>query len=317
MSGERKPIVNKFQDMLCFVTVAELGSFTAASRRLLVSSAAVTKYVQRLEDHLGVQLLVRSTRQMHLSEAGEAYFERCKLILAEVEAAEDLIMENAAGASGTIHVAMPPAFARRTFLPALPEFQRRYPNVSVDLALKGKTSNPIENGYDLVVHSGRLPDSRLMNRILVRGPQKTVASPAYLREHGTPRSPDDLGAHNCIIGAFGPHWSFRDVRGDESVVRVSGNLTTDSGDILRTAALEGIGISQATWWLFDDDIRSGALVPVLPDFETEAEPISIVFPAQKTTPAKVRALADFLIDLTKAKLRSTDETHDDLDRRFH
>ncbi|WP_325063350.1 LysR family transcriptional regulator [Halovulum marinum] len=291
--------MNKFQAMQCFVTVADLGSFTAAGRKLMLSTSAVTKHINRLEEHLGVQLLVRSTRQMHLSEAGADYFERCKLILEEVDEAEDAILDACSSASGTVRVAMPPAFARRTLIPALPRFFAEHPAVSVDLKLKGQTTNPIENGYDLVVHSGRLPDSRLINRILVRGRQKTVASPEYLRRFGVPKVPADLETHNCIIGAFGPSWSFTDPAGGETLIRVNGNFTTDSGDILRESAIAGLGVSQATWWLFRDALETGALEPVLTEFEVEAEPISIVFPAQKNTPAKVRVFADFLVKLTR------------------
>lgn len=291
--------MNKFQDMQCFVTVSEFGSFTAASRKLNLSTSAVTKFINRLEENLGVQLLVRSTRRMHLTHHGAIFCERCKAILQDVADAEDALVDASSSTSGVVRVAMPPAFARKTLIPALTRFYELYPDVVLDLHLKGQTSNPIEGGYDLVVHSGRLPDSRLINRILVRGTQRTVASPAYIERFGRPTQPSDLLNHRCITGAFGPSWSFRDPVDGDQVVRVDGPMITDSGDILLEAALEGLGITQATWWLFRQALDTGDLVPLLSEYEAEADPISIVFPAHRITPSKVRVVVDYLVELTR------------------
>lgn len=292
--------MNKFQDILSFVKIAELGGFTAAAKVLGSSTSSVTKSVNRLEGELGVQLLHRTTRRMHLTEYGVDYYERCKQILADLEDAESSIRNANVSASGLVRMALPPSFGRMTVIPALPHFYERNPDVVLDLCLKSQTANPIEGGFDLVVHSGRLADSLLVNRILVRGAQKTVASEDYLDSHGVPQSPSDLVQHNCIVGAFGPGWHFRDRDGNDETVRVSGKLITDSGDILRESAVQGLGIAQATWWLFREDLQRGRLVPILQDFEIEADPISIVFPATRRTPAKVRAVVDFLLKITRS-----------------
>jgi len=292
--------VNKFQDILAFARVAELGSFTAAARALSLTTSAVTKSVTRLEEGLGLQLLHRTTRRMHLTETGAEFYERCRDILQDLETAENAAREKNLQPRGSVRVALPPSFGRRTVIPALESFYERYPEVTLDLCLKHQTANPIDGGYDLVVHSGRLADSRLINRILVRGSQKTVASPRYIERHGMPQSPTDLQEHNCIVGGFGANWHFRGPDGQDQVIRVAGKLVTDSGDILREAAVAGLGISQATWWIFRDDINSGALIPMLEDFEIEADPISIVFPAHRRTPAKVRAVVDFLLQITRS-----------------
>jgi DNA-binding transcriptional LysR family regulator len=291
--------VNKFQDILSFVRVAELGGFTAAAKALASSTSAVTKSVTRLEEGLGVQLLHRTTRRMHLTEYGTEYYERCRQILIDLDEAEGSIKEANIAPTGPVRIALPPSFARMTVIPALPEFYERYPNVVLDLCLKSQTANPIEGGFDLVVHSGRLADSRLINRILVRGAQKTVAAPSYIERHGMPETPMDLVKHNCITGAFGSNWHFRGKNGSDEVIRVSGGLITDSGDILREAAINGLGISQATWWLFRKEMQRGLLVPLLQDYEIEADPIAIVFPASRRTPAKVRAVVDFLLKITR------------------
>ena len=291
--------VTKFHDMLAFRSVAELSSFTGAAKAIGVTTSAVTKSVARLEEHLGVQLLHRSTRAVHLTESGAAYLERCAQILAELEEAEALLRDSNLAPSGTVRICIPPSFGRTTVVPALGRFFERYPEVKIELNSKGQTSSPIEGGYDLTVHSGRLADSRLINRLLVRGPQRTVASPSYLARRGTPQRPADLLDHDCIIGGFGPIWAFGASRGESETVRVSGSLTTDSGDVIREAALAGLGIAQATWWLFKDDIASGRLVPILQPFESESDPISIVLPAHRRTPAKVRVVIDFLIEICR------------------
>lgn len=291
--------MNKFQDILAFTRVAELGSFSAAARALSVSVSAVTKSITRIEHDLGVQLLHRTTRRMHLTEYGTEFHERCTRLLADLDEAETSIRGANIAPSGPVRLSLPPSFARVTVVPALPEFYRRYPNVHLDLCLKDQTSNPVGGGYDLAVHSGRLADSRLINRILVRGPQKTVASPAYLERFGRPKKPSDLRDHDCIIGGFGSVWSFRTPTGRDESVRVSGRLATDSGDILREAAVRGVGIAQATWWLFREDFRAGSLVSVLEDYEVQADPISLVFPANKRVPGKVRVVVDFLLEITR------------------
>jgi DNA-binding transcriptional LysR family regulator len=286
--------------MLAFTKVAELGSFTTAARALGISASAVTKSITRLEADLGVQLFHRTTRAVHLTEYGATYCDRCTRVLADLSDAEAEIREANQAPSGLVRISLPPSFGRMTLVPALTEFYRQYPNVHLDLSLKAQTSNPIEGGYDLAVHAGRLADSGLINRLLVRGPQKTVASPAYLALHGVPKVPSDLIAHNCVVGGFGPIWHFGPSETPQSI-RVGGTLTTDSGDVLREAALAGIGISQATWWLYKDDIATGALVPILEDFEVEADPISILFPTNRRVPAKVRAVVDFLLELVRVK----------------
>jgi DNA-binding transcriptional LysR family regulator len=291
--------LNKFSDILAFTRVAELGSFTAAAKTLAISTSAITKSVSRVEEDLGVQLFHRSTRRLHLTEFGKDFYDRSSQILHDLEDAETTIRQANTAPSGLVRIALPPSFGRQTLVPALPEFYARFPDVQLELCLKHQTSNPIEGGYDLIIHSGKLADSGLINRILVRGMQKTVASPAYIAKHGRPSHPSDLVRHNCIIGAFGPTWHFQTAESSDITVRVGGSLTTDSGDILRESAVMGLGISQATWWLFRDELKSGALIPLLEDYEVEADPISIVFPAHRRTPAKVRAVVDFLLQVTR------------------
>ena len=291
--------MNRFQDILAFVRVVELGNFTAAARSLDVSVSSITKSVSRLEEDLGTSLLVRSTRNVRVTAQGQSYFERCQAILHDLASAEDAIRDEASAPRGSVRLWVPPSFGRQTVIPALPAFFERYPALHLDLHFGHRSLNLIEGGYDLAVHSGTLHDSPLAGRLLIRGHQKTVASPAYLARHGTPRTPEDLASHRCIVGRFGNDWTFRDRSGATTTVHVRGPLSTDSGDALREAAVAGIGLSQATWWLFRHDLDGGALVPVLEAYETQADPISIVFPPGRSLPARVRAVIDFLVEITR------------------
>jgi len=269
-----------------------------------MSVSSVTKSIVRLETELGAKLLLRTTRRISLTEHGQRFFESCRRVLADLSEAEAEIRDANVKPSGVVKIALPPSFGRLTVVPALPRFFDRYPDIKLAIHFGRQTLDFIDAGYDLVVHSGTLNDSGLISRLLVKDAQKTVASPEYLRRHGTPRTPEDLRSHNCIIGRFGPDWPFADADGRQLTIRVEGNLSTDSGDVLREAAARGLGISQATRWLFRQDLEDGTVVPILEEFEVEADPISVVYPADRHLPAKIRAVIDFLVDLGMDNLDS-------------
>ncbi|RIY00258.1 LysR family transcriptional regulator [Aureimonas flava] len=291
---------DRLHDIEAFVRVAELESFTAAAEVLGVSVSSATKAIRRIETGLGVELFHRSTRHLHLTDAGARYYADGVKLLADFENAQLAVRDANSRPAGTVRLALPPAFGRRSLLPLVSQFFERYPEIKLDVRFKDQTANPIDGGFDLAIHSGRLADSRLVHRTLIRGPQKTVASPAYLERHGVPRTPAELCEHNCIVGRFGSTWRFRDGKGDELAVRVSGNLQTDSGDVLRQAALVGLGVSQATWWLFNADLQAGRLVAFLNEFEIEADPIYLIFPASRNIAARVRVVADFFLEVVRA-----------------
>lgn len=152
---------------------------------------------------------------------------------------------------------------------------------------------------------GELDDSRLITRLLTKGPHITVASPDYLRQHGSPKTPADLEQHNCVIGRYGPEWMFRNKNGRPLTVRVRGNLHIFNGDAYREAAASGLGLAQNTWWLFRWDIESGRVIPVLQDYATDGAPVSVVYPANRHVAAKVRAFIDFLVDISKNDVPKT------------
>lgn len=291
--------MNKFMAISVFVRVAEHGGFTAAAETLDLSVSAVTKTISRLEDELGVQLFNRTTRRINITDYGQKFYERCIRILAELEDAEAALQTGIAAPKGRIRVVLPFSFGRVTVIPQLPRFLEAHPEIEVDVHFSDAAVDMIAEGFDIAVRTGEISDSRLNTRVLTRGSQVTVASPAYLERHGWPKTPDDLSHHNCIVGRFGPEWSFLHPDKRRFVVRVSGNCTINSGDALREAAVSGLGIVQGTWWLMRKDLEQGSVVSLLDDWADQGMSVSILYSANRHVPQKVRAFLDFLIEITK------------------
>ena len=283
-----------------FTKVAEHGGFTGAARRLGLSVSAVTKTVARLEDELGVQLFNRTTRKLHTTDYGQEFYERSIRILAELEDAEATLRSGSGVPRGRVRAVVPFSFGRVTLVPELPGFLRRYPEITVELDFSDRPVDLVAEGFDVAVRTGTVTDSQLVTRLLTRGPQVTFAAPSYLREQGTPDTPEQLRAHNCLVGRFGPEWTFKGEAGRPQTIRVRGNIVVNNGDALREAAVAGLGIAQGTWWLARKDLEAGAVVPILEDYALEGMPVCVLYPAQRHFPAKVRAFIDFLVSITRA-----------------
>jgi len=291
--------MNKFMAIQIFTRVAEEGGFTAAATKLGVSVSAVTKAISRLEDELGAQLFTRTTRQINITDYGQDFYERCVAILADLEDAETELRKGTAATRGRVRVVLPFSFGRVTVMPALPQFLHKHPGIQLEIDFSDEGVDMVARGYDVAVRTGEINDSRLNTRVLTRSAQVTVASPDYIARRGRPETPQELAHHDCIVGRFGPEWTFRDARGARHAVRVSGNCVINSGDALREAAVAGVGLAQGTWWLFRKDLERGTLVPVLEDHADEAMPVSILYTANRHVPRKVRAFLDFLIEITR------------------
>jgi DNA-binding transcriptional LysR family regulator len=295
--------MNKFLALTVFTRVAESGGFTAAARKLGMSVSAVTKTIARLEDVLGTQLFNRTTRQLSTTDYGQEFYERAVVILADVADAELALQRGNVTPRGRVRAVVPLSFGRVTLVPELPAFLKKYPEITLDLSFSdsNKPIDLIAEGYDVAVRTGNISDSRLITRQLISSPQVTVASPAYLKARGVPQTPQDLQRHSCIVGSrSGPEWRFVDRSGHEIIVHVKGNAIINSGDALREAAVAGLGIIQGTWWLVRKDLERGAVQSVLTDYTVEGAPISVLYPANRHLPAKVRAFLDFLVTITKA-----------------
>ena len=239
--------MDRFTSMEVFARVAEVNSFTEAARRFGQSKSSVSKHITALENHLGVRLLNRTTRRLSLTEAGVAYYDWCRQIAADMEAAEESVTRLHTDPRGILKVNAPTSFGRLHLAPAMPGFLERYPQVTVELSMDDRVVDLIEEGFDVAVRITRLTDSSLIARRIASSRRVICASPGYLEKHGVPRTPAELADHNCLIysnSPMGDRWRFSGPNGDHTV-RVSGNFWANSGDALQTAALAGLGTPQA------------------------------------------------------------------------
>lgn len=290
--------MDKFVEMQTFAAVADAGSFIKAADSLAMSKAAVSRYVGDLEARLGVRLLHRTTRKLSLTEEGEVFHVRCKELLAEIAEAEAEITSRSEEATGHLKVNVPVTFGVLHLAPLWPEFMALNPKVTLDVTLTDRLVDLIDEGSDLAVRIGNLRGSSLVSRTLTSTRMLMCASPAYLREHGTPDHPSDLANHTVIaysLLAMGDTWVFDGPDGPVSV-KVLPTMHTNSGDTCRIAALQHRGIILQPSFLVGRDVESGALVEVLPQYRSFEFGIYAVYPTRKHVSPKVRALIDFLVE---------------------
>ena len=279
-----------------FAHVVDSGSFSAAAHRLKISKSAVSAHVQRLEERLGTRLLNRTTRRLSVTEAGAAYYRHCARILAEAEAAEQAATALQREPRGTLRIAAPDSFGWMHVAPAIPSFLKRYPELAVDIALSAKHVSLVDEGLDLAIRIGVLEHPPLIVRKLAPSRLVLCAAPAYLEAHGTPRAPDELARHNCLCTArlpWGDEWRLAGRRGEVRVA-VGGSFRSNSAEMLRAAALDGIGIAVLPTWAVGEPLRAGALRRVLAAWELPASTIYAVYPGNRLMSMKVRAFVDHL-----------------------
>gem|GEM_PF-301714 len=289
--------LRELNDIRYFVKVAELRSFTSAAMSLGVSTPSVTKGIKRLENDLRSRLFHRTTRQLSLTDSGQIYFAKMQQILAEMDAATQLVRSANSSPEGRVRIGVTPAFGRLVLLPALSEFMRRNKNISLDLYFGHQSTDLIKSNFDIAMYAYNIENSEYKRRIIARGKRKTVASPAYLERYGAPRHPADLRDHRCIINPVAPEWLFQDPDGTVTNYQFEGPLWIDSGDAVRQAAVAGLGVAQSGWWLFESEIRSGKLVTLMEEHETDAEPLCLIYPGKKHVPARVLAVIDFIMEI--------------------
>jgi DNA-binding transcriptional LysR family regulator len=286
--------MDRLVSMRVFVQVIDSGSFAAAAKSLNASPASVTHHVQALEDHLGVQLLNRTTRKLHLTEVGRNFYEHSAKILLQVEEAERCAAALQTAPRGRLRVNTTEAFAR-VLAPLIAEFCRIHAEVTFDVVTSDHMIDLIEGGFDLAIRAGQLPDSSLVSRRLGFGRLIVCAAPAYLALRGTPHIPQELAGHNCLIyPSFEHDWRFGGA-GGVSVVDVTGNLRSNSWVLLRRAALAGQGIAMLPVLLAADDVRDGALTRLLPEYDLGEIMMQAIYPASRHLSVKVRSFLDFLV----------------------
>jgi len=283
--------------MRVFTAVVDAGSFTGAADKLDLSRGMATRYVAQLEEHLGVRLLNRTTRRVSLTEAGNDYNERATQVLIMIAEAESSVAQGISVPRGILRVSSSNAFGARHLGLAITEYLQQNPGVQVDVTLNDRVVDLIEEGFDLAIRVAARIDPGLVARRLARARLLVCASPGYLEKYGLPRVPEDLVHHHCLTYAYvnSNEWRFRR-NGVERRVPVSGALRANSGDILRNAATEDLGVTLQPDFLIFEALRERKLVQILADWETDELGIFAVYPNRKFLPPKVRNFIDFLAD---------------------
>lgn len=283
-----------------FCLAADTGSFTAAATEAGVTPAAVSRSVARLEERLGVRLFVRTTRQMRLSEAGQAYYQQCRQALGQLVEAERQVAGGQVEPSGRLRISAPTPYAHHRLLPLLPRFRQRYPRVQVDVHVSNRNVDFAEEQFDLAIRGREPADSRLVARRLEDAELVVVGTPAYLAHAGTPQVPEDLHRHDCIqfeIPSSGRRasWSFRR-DGRQVELETQGEITC-LGDFLATATLvrHGGGLMQAYRFTVQDALDRGELVEVLSAYGGTSRPFMLIYPQARHMPLRVRVFIDFLV----------------------
>ncbi|HEY9102344.1 LysR family transcriptional regulator [Chitinimonas sp.] len=284
--------------MAMFVRVVESGSFTAAAAASGVSPTMVAKHVRTIEQRLDARLLHRTTRRQQLTEVGRLYYERCKLVLAEVALAEGSASELRASPRGLVRMVAPVSFGSQSLVPALADYMARFPEVSVELTLENRLPDLINDGYELGIHIGAIDAVGVVARPLRPYGRILAAAPAYLDRHGVPSHPAQLAAHQCLgLSYWSRHdrWHLLGPAGEICEVVVKGRFTSNQGSALRIAALHGAGIVLQPEVLLADDIAAGRLVRVLPDWSYKTTPTYLIYAQDSRPTAKLRSVIDFLL----------------------
>lgn len=283
-------------DVLAFVRVVETGAFARAGERMGVSKSIVSRRVARLEQQLGAKLLSRTAQGAQPTDIGNAYFARASNILAELEAAREVVAEAVTQVAGPIRLAAPLTFGTLYLAPALTDFARAHPKVELDVSLDDRTIDLIAGGFDLAVRIGKLADSALVARRIAPVRAAVLASPDYLDRRGRPQTPRDLAGHDLLLYANvgrGARWRFK-VDGKWEQVSGRVRLRADNGELLREAACAGLGVVMLPTFIASPAIASGQLEIVLRDYPLEDVGLHIVMPPGRAATARVRALVDFL-----------------------
>lgn len=285
---------DRMRAMQIFTRVVELGSFTAAAKDLELSQPAVTKSIKSLEDHLGTQLMTRSTRALALTDDGALFYEDARRILEALMEAENRVGKRASVPSGLMRIACPIAFGRLIMVDLVKSFLETHPLIKIELLMEDRMVDLVEQGVDVAIRLGELSDSSLRAQRVGTARRGVFATPTYLARSGTPQSFTDLSRHNCVVlsGLTNRNqWSFETKNGQEFVA-VSGNLVCSNSEGARAAVLKGLGIGYHPEWLFSAEIETGEIKPLLESYTPTPLPIHAVYAAGRYISAKSRAFTD-------------------------
>jgi DNA-binding transcriptional LysR family regulator len=297
--------MDKFKAITTLVSVAQRGSLIAAAKAEGVAPAIIGRRLDALEERLGVKLMVRTTRRVTLTHEGSAFLEDCQRILTDLANAEASVSAGGVKASGHLRITAPAGFGRRHVAPLVPHFREIHPEVTVSLNLSDRVVDLAAEGYDCAVRVGDLPDSSLVSIRLADNRRLCVASPSYLRRHGTPRHPSELAKFDCLTLSSDASqtrgWAFQipldpPEPGMKELIylRLGGPLDCSDGQVLREWCLAGYGIAWRSTWEVEADIATGRLIAVLEEFAAPPNGIYAIFPQRKHLALRVRLWIDFL-----------------------
>jgi DNA-binding transcriptional LysR family regulator len=287
----------KFKQLESFVSVATRGSLTAAAKAEGVAPAIMGRRLDALESRLGVKLLVRTTRRISLTHEGSAFLEDCQRLLTDVANAEASVSAGGVKASGHLRITAPAGFGRRHVAPLVTRFREQHADVTISLNLSDRVVDLAGEGFDCAIRVGDMPDSSLVSVRMADNRRLCVATPDYLRRHGTPQQPSELARFDCLTLSSDASqtrgWAFR-IDGEVQHFRPGGPLDCSDGQVLHDWCLAGYGIAWRSTWEVESEIAAGRLVAVLQDFDAPANGIFAVFPQRKHLPLRVRLWIDFL-----------------------
>lgn len=283
--------------MKVYVLTVEKGSLSGAATASGISATMAGNHLRMLEKRLGMQLLQRTTRRQHLTAFGEDYYTRCKEILRLVDETDKQAQHLQLAPAGKLRITAPVSFGTEALMPALSEYLARYPEVSVDVSLSDRVMDMLEEGFEVAIRIGDLPDSALIAKSLRPYRLMICASPDYLARNGTPGKPEDLTRHECL--SFSPaaitNWRLQD-QGEMYRIPVTGRLQVNHGQALRVAALHGLGIILQPAILLQADVKAGLLVQLFPDYELPSRTLSVVYLQDRYRTPKLRSFVDFMLE---------------------
>jgi DNA-binding transcriptional LysR family regulator len=290
-------MLDDINELRTFVSVVAARSLSAAAREMDLALSVVSKRLAALERRTGIRLIARSTRRLAPTEEGLALYERAQRILAEVDQAEAALTSGKVEPQGLLRVSAPVAFGRLHVSPVCGNLVRAHPMLSIDLVSTDRLVDLIEEGIDVVVRIGPPKDSQLVMRKLIDDYRIVVGAPEYLQRRGTPATPAELEAHDCVhYRGVGAHWRLVNLAGEAVEVRADSRLRSNSGEVALDWALAGCGLVMNSWVDVKDHLRSGRLVHVLPKWRSESAPVCALFPSSRQLPARVRVFIDAMVD---------------------
>ncbi len=296
--------MDRFENMATFVQVVHAGTLSAAAEQMNIAKSAVSRRLKELEAHLGVELFHRTTRKLHLTDTGHAFYQQATRILEDLTEAESAASQSHTTLQGQLRVALPSSFGQMHMGPAINAFLQQHPKVSFDLDFNDRQVDLIEEGFDLAIRIADLPDSSLIARRLAPIRRVVCTSPEYLTQQGTPQNPEALINHRCLLFNLlqdQKSWHFEDTAGKAISARVTPYLKAGSGEYLRDAAVAGMGITYLPTFIVYRELQQGTLVPILSDYTHTSINAYAIYPQTRHLSQRVRRFVDFLVERFKGQ----------------